>query len=160
MKGNKENMAVWQFQCNIIPRRENIDKLSHDKMISWKDMPQPIVIIDFFERKKSWSTDIIQYGSIDETCIEFIYDKNKLEEINCRLDLRTLTKSNFIKIIEYVQSIGACFLVGDKIYLPELESMKAVIEQSKANQYCKSPLAYFESLGQTEERDLNDVDIL
>ncbi|MDE7446195.1 MAG: hypothetical protein K2N15_10935 [Lachnospiraceae bacterium] len=145
-----ENMAVWQFQCNIIPLRENIDKLSRDEMISWKDISQPITSPDFLEREKSWSTDIVQFGNIDETCIEFIYDKDKLEEINCRLDLRTLTKHDLIQIIDYVKSIGACFLVDDKIYPSKLESMIPIMKQSKANQYCKSPLEYFKSFNQIE----------
>lgn len=68
-------MAVWQFQCNIIPLRENIDKLSRDEMISWKDISQPITSLDFLEREKSWSTDIVQFGNIDETCIEFFLIK-------------------------------------------------------------------------------------
>lgn len=139
-------MAVWQFQCNIIPVRENNDKLSRDEMITWEGISQPVDDIDFLECEKSWSTNIVQFGKIDETCIEFLYDKNKLEEINCRLDLRTLTKQGLIQIVEYVQRIGACFLVGEKIYLPQLEIMKEVMAQSEANQYCKNPLEYFSSL--------------
>lgn len=139
-------MAVWQFQCNIVPLRENIDMLSHNEMISWHDVSQPISEIDFLEREDSWSIDIVQYGNIDETCIEFIYEKNKLEEINCRMDLRTLTKYNLIQIVDYVKSVGACFLIDDKIYLPDLENIIPIIKQSTANLYCKSPLEYLNSI--------------
>lgn len=139
-------MAVWQFQCNLIPSRENIDKLSRDEMVAWKGISQPAINIDFLEREKSWSADIIQYGKTDETCIEFYYVNNALEEIDCRLDLHTLTKHNFIQIIEFAQSIGACFLVDDKVYPPQAEIMIAVMKQSEANQYCKNPLEYFTSL--------------
>lgn len=104
-------MAVWQFQCNIIPKRENIGRLSRDEMITWKDIPQPVINIDFLQRERSWSTDIILYGNVDGTCIEFFFDKNKLEEICCRLDLRTLTKEKLIKIVKFVQDIRAYFLV-------------------------------------------------
>ncbi len=139
-------MAVWQFQCNIIPLRENIDKLSHNELISWHDVSQSISEIDFLEREESWSIDIVQYGNIDETCIEFIYEKNKLEEINCRMDLRALTKHNLIQIVDYVKDVGACFLVDDKIYLPDLENIIPIIKQSTANLYCKSPLEYLNSI--------------
>lgn len=141
-------MAVWQFQCNIIPARENIDKLSYNEMTSWLDISQPIVDIDFLECNKSWSTDIVQYGNVDETCIEFFYDKDKLEEINCRLDLRTLTKGNFVQIVEYVKNIGAMFLVGDMVYPPEFEVMVEVMQHSEANRFCKNPLEYFLSLNE------------
>ena len=76
-------MAAWQFQCNIIPLRENADKLSCDEMLTWKEISQPTINIDFLEREKGWSTDIVQYGKTDETCIEFYYNKGELEEINC-----------------------------------------------------------------------------
>ena len=100
-------MAIWQFQCFIIPFRKNADKLGKDEMISWKNVEKPLMYPDFLKCEKSWSIDIVQYGHIDKTCIEFIYDKGKLEEINCRLDLRTLTKHNLACIVEYVQSIEA-----------------------------------------------------
>ena len=131
-------MAVWQFQCFIIPFIKDANKLGKDEMISWKNVEKPLIYPDFLGCEKSWSIDIIQYGHIDKTCIEFIY-----EEINCRLDLRTLTKHNLARIVEYVQSIEACFLVNDKICLPKLEMIVSFMEQSEANQYCKSPLEYF-----------------
>lgn len=139
-------MAVWQFQCYIIPMRENFEGLNYDEIITWKDVPQPAIDIDFLENEKSWSTDIILYGKMDETCIEFYYDINELDEIFCRLDLRSLTKDIFIKIIKYVEDIGACFYIDEKIYQPQLEIMRDVMKQSTANQYCKNPLEYFTSI--------------
>ena len=87
-------MAIWQFQCNIVSTRLNFDRLSRDEMISWKGVPQPPHNLKFLEPEDSWSKDIIQYGKSDETCIEFIYIDNILDEISCRLDLRSLTKNN------------------------------------------------------------------
>lgn len=139
-------MANWQFQCFIVPLIENADKLRDDEIISWKNVEKPLIYPDFLECRKSWSSDIVQYGNIDETCIEFIYDKGKLEEINCRLDLRTLTKNNLARIVKYVQNIEACFLVNDKICLPELEMIILFMKQSKANQYCKSPSEYMKKV--------------
>ena len=138
-------MAIWQFQCNIIPARMNIDGLSRDELISWKGVPQPLHKIKFLEEEKSWSKDIIQYGKLDETCIEFMYVDNILDEISCRLDLRSLTKTNFILLIEYVKEIGAIFLVGDKIYSPQIEEMLEIMKKSRANQFCKNPVEYISS---------------
>lgn len=42
-------MAIWQFQCNIIPMRENLEGLSYDEIITWKDVPQLVINIDFLE---------------------------------------------------------------------------------------------------------------
>lgn len=142
-------MAIWQFQCNIIPSRGNIYRLSHDEVISWKGVPQPSHGIKFLEQEKSWSKDIIQYGKSDETCIEFIHIDDMLDEINCRLDLRSLTKTKLVLLVEYVQEIGVMFLVGDIIYSPKVEDMLEVIKNSKANQYCKNPVDYILSINES-----------
>ena len=146
-------MAIWRFQCNIIPARLNFDRLSHDEMISWKGIPQPPHNLKFLEQEDSWSKDIIQYGKSDETCIEFIYIDNILDEISCRLDLRSLTKTNLISVIEYVQEIGAMFLVGDKIYSPRMEEIIGVMKKSRANRFCKNPVEYI--LSQNEKLEIS-----
>lgn len=144
-------MAIWQFQCSIIPTRVNIDRLSRDEVISWKGVSQPSHEIEFLEQKKSWSKDIIQYGESDETCIEFIYIDNMLDEISCRLDLRSLTKTKLTSLIEYVQKIGAMFLVGDMVYSPKTEDILESMKNSKANQYCKNPVDFILSQNESLE---------
>ena len=144
-------MAIWQFQCNIIPARVNFDRLSRDKIVSWKGETQPSNEVTFLEQEKSWSKDIIQYGKSDETCIEFIYIDNILDEIDCRLDLRKFTKTELILLVEYVREIGAMFLVGDMIYAPKVESLLEAMKNSNANQYCKNPMNYILSLNETLE---------
>ena len=146
------NMAIWQFQCNIVSTRLNFDRLSRDEMISCKGVPQPPHNLKFLEPEDSWSKDIIQYGKSDETCIEFIYIDNILDEISCRLDLRSLTKNNLISLIEYVQEIGAMFLVGDKVYSPRMEEIIEVMKKSRANQFCKNPVEYI--LSQSEKLEI------
>lgn len=145
-------MAIWQFQCNIIPTRINIDRLSRDEMISWKGISKPPHELKFLEQEKSWSKDIIQYGKSDETCIEFMYSDNMLDEISCRLDLRSLTKTNLISLIEYVQEIGAIFLVEDRIYLPKIEDVLEILKNSRANQYCKNSVEHI--LSQNEKLEV------
>lgn len=145
-------MAIWQFQCNIIPARLNVDGVSRDEMISWKGVSKPPHELKFLKQEESWSKDIIQYGKSDETCIEFMYIDNILDEVSCRLDLRSLTKTNLISLIEYVQEIGAMFLVGDKIYSPQIEDMLEIMKKSRANQFCKNPVEYI--LSQNEKLEV------
>ena len=135
-------MAIWQFQCNIVPARKNMDRLSRDEVISWKDETPPSHDITFLAQEKSWSKDIVQYGKLDETCIEFIYADNILVEIDCRLDLRRLTKVNLVSLVEYARENGAMFLVGNVIYAPKAENLIEAMTESEANQYCKNPINY------------------
>lgn len=143
-------MAIWQFYCNIVSVTKSIDKLSRDEMLSWRDMPQPRLDIDFLKREESWAKNIIQYGNVDETCIQFIYHENNLDAIQCRIDLRTVSKQMFGNIIAYVQNMDACFLIEDKIYPPETEIIVNAMMQSKAYQYCKDPLEYMKSFDAAE----------
>lgn len=141
-------MAIWQFECNIIPARSNVDKLSRDEIVSWKGISQPLLDIKFLEQEKSWSKDIIQYGKLDETCIEFIYIDDMLDEIECRLDLRRLTKTSLFLLVEYVREIDAMFLVGDMVCPPKVENILEILRNSKANKYCKDPRGYIISLNE------------
>ena len=70
-------MAIWQFQCNIIPSRKNINELSYGEKILWHDTADLEIEIDFLKCEKSWSKSIVQYGNIDETCMQFFYEKMK-----------------------------------------------------------------------------------
>ena len=81
-----------------------------------------------------------------------MYSDNMLDEISCRLDLRSLTKTNLISLIEYAQEIGAMFLVGDRVYLPKIEDILEILKNSRANQYCKNPVEYI--LSQNEKLEV------
>lgn len=97
--GMEANMAIWQFDCYIIPK-ENVTAnicLEGDEIFIWGRQSVPIEKIDFLEQQKSWSEKIFQYGKADETCIEFFYEKDILMEIYCRLDLRSLSKKSWRK---------------------------------------------------------------
>ena len=83
---------------------------------------------------------------MDETCIEYIYIENKLEEIACKLDLRSLTKEKLNLLVEYVKEIDAMLLVEDSVYLSNVEDILEIMKKSKANKFFKNPLAYFSSI--------------
>ena len=138
-------MAIWQFSCNIVPYRKNIMALTANEIISWKESSIPLPEINFLEQKASWSKDIIQYGNIDETCIEFIYD-NTLEEIFCRLDLRNLTKKQLNSIVEYVQNLGAMFFVDGIVYEPKNDIIISLLRNSYAFKYCQNSNEYLKSI--------------
>ena len=55
-------------------------------------------------------------------------------------------------MIEYVQEIGAMFLVGDKIYSPRMEEIIGVIKKSRAKQLYKNPVEYI--LSQNEKLEI------
>ena len=135
-------MAIWQFECNIVPRRDHTENLTQEEVLSWREVSPPVCQIDFIEQEKSWASNVIQYGKADETCLEFVFEDGALEEIECRLDLRNLTKVTLTKLLDYVEENDAMFWVDGEIYPPKTETMVELMKQSEANLFCRNPKEY------------------
>lgn len=141
-------MALWQFDCYIIPRENrNLDEKSCDEdILSWKKHNIPTARIDFLEKQTSWTEDIVQYGKDDETCIQFLYKEGLLEEINCRLDLRSLSKKMFMQVIEYINKIEGMIFYEDKVYFANTNDIVELIKKLNANKFCQNLMNYFDEL--------------
>ena len=139
-------MALWQFQCYIIPKMNSKIELVEDELLSWKGKDIPLADFKFLEKTISWTEDIIQYGKEDGTCIQFLYEDGLLEEINCRLDLRSLSKKMLEEILNYVKKIEGMIFFENKVYPPDIENTVKLMKNSSANRFCKNPEKYFEEL--------------
>lgn len=141
-------MALWQFDFYIIPRKKEVikDKLSDESILSWKLCNISSVNIDFLEKQKSWTEDIIQYGKEDETCIKFLYEEGLVEEIYCRLDLRSLTKKMLEQILDYARKIEGFIFYENKIIPPNIEEIVELMKCSNANRFCQNPMSYFDDV--------------
>lgn len=144
-------MALWQFDFNIVPRERCaiVEDLSTEDILSWKQENISLVKIDFLEKETSWSKDIVQYGKADETCIQFLYEDEILEEISCRFDLRSLSKKMLKEILEYVKKIEGMIFYEGKIYPPSLGAIIELMKSSKAHKFCQNPINYFEELSKS-----------
>ena len=105
-------MALWQFDFYIVPRERCVivENLESKDILSWKQNSISLIEIDFLEKTPNWTEDIVQYGKADETCIQFLYEDEALEEISCRFDLRSLSKKMLKKIYIYKKVIEWMFL--------------------------------------------------
>ena len=141
-------MALWQFHCYIIPRENrNLNEKSCDEdILSWKKHTIPTARIDFLEKQTSWTEDIVQYGKDDETCIQFLYEEGLLEEISCRLDLRSSSRKMLEQVMEYINKIEGMILYENKIYFSNINDMVELIKKSNANKFCQNPMNYFDEL--------------
>lgn len=146
--GMEINMAIWQFDCYIIPKRNVVvnTKLDYESILSWGKTNTSIEKIDFLEKQKSWSNKISQYGKEDETCIEFFYENGILKEIYCRLDLRSLSKEMLKNILDYVDVINGVIFYENKMYYPKIDEIIELMKKSAANRFCKNPRNYFEEI--------------
>ena len=141
-------MAIWQFDCYIIPKNNVITNvcLDCDDILSWGMQNRDIENIDFLEKQKSWSSKISQYGKEDETCIEFFYEKDFLMEIHCRFDLRSLSKKMLQNILDYVKKNEGMIFCDGRIYSPDINEIIKLMKNSKANKFCQNPMNLFEEL--------------
>ena len=115
-------MALWQFDFYIVPRERCVivENLESKDILSWKQNSISLIEIDFLEKTPNWTEDIVQYGKADETCIQFLYEDEALEEISCRFDLRSLSKKMLEKILDYIERINGMVFYEGKIYAPEI----------------------------------------
>ena len=139
-------MALWQFDFYIVPRERCVivEDLGNEDILSWKQDDISSIEIDFLEKEKSWTKDIVQYGKADETCIQFLYEDKIFEEISCRFDLRSLSKKMLEKILAYIQKIEGMIFYEGKIYYPNIEEIVEIMKKSNANKFCQNPRNYFE----------------
>ncbi|MCM1179690.1 MAG: hypothetical protein NC347_05510 [Clostridium sp.] len=107
--------------------------------------------IDFLPRQTSWSNSIIQYGNLEGDCIEFLLsDKRQVEEIECRLDIRCITKEKLERVLRYINQIEADIYMDGKIISPQMEKIISLIRDSPAMKFCIDPQAFLEALGMME----------
>lgn len=144
-------MALWQFDFYIVSREKCVIglDLSNEDILSWKEEDISSIRIDFLEKEASWAKNIVQYGKEDETCIQFLYENETLEEISCRFDLRSLSKKMLEEILDYVQKIKGMIFYEGKIYSPSLGEIVELMKNSKANKFCQNPINYFEELSKS-----------
>jgi len=138
-------MALWQFDFYIVPRERCVivENLESKDILSWKQNSISLIEIDFLEKNPNWTEDIVQYGKADETCIQFLYEDEALEEISCRFDLRSLSKKMLEKILDYIERINGMVFYEGKIYAPEINGIIELMKNSKANKFCQNPINFF-----------------
>lgn len=138
-------MALWQFDFYIVPRERCVivENLESKDILSWKQNSISLIEIDFLEKTPNWTEDIVQYGKADETCIQFLYEDEALEEISCRFDLRSLSKKMLEKILDYIERINGMVFYEGKIYAPEINGIIELMKNSKTNKFCQNPINFF-----------------
>lgn len=145
-------MAIWQFDFYIVPKSNLAlkNKINSQDILSWKNENHLSIQIGFLEEQTSWTKDIVQYGNINETCIQFLYEEGELEEINCRIDLRSLSKIQLEKIVEFIQEIRGVIFYEGSFYYPNIKEIVGLIKKSEVNKFCQNPRVYFDELSGEE----------
>ena len=143
-------MAIWEFSFYIIPRFRRLENNNKGYIFSWLGEQIKVDPNLFFRgtlnRKDSWCNDIKLFGDDEGTCIKFFVEHENIEEISCRLDLRTLCKYELDKILEYIKLIDGKIFYENKIYEADISEVTRLIKSSVAYKFCKDPRGFFEEL--------------
>lgn len=143
-------MAIWQFYFMLIPSKNSSLDAQSEEISSWRGRKVPDQFLDsaneILGKVDSWSSDIIQYGDLDETCIELLCENQEILEISVRLDLRTLDKKLFDKIICLTRSLDCKMLYDKKVYDIEQDILISLLRESKSARFCEDPYGYLSQL--------------
>jgi hypothetical protein len=141
-------MAIWQFECMIIPSGNVIMNIFSEEILLWKAESLEAFrenIKKIFPLEESWSKDIEQYGKIDGTCIKFLHEK-EMVEVLLRLDLRSLSRQNFEEIFGMVGEVDGQILYQEKLYHPDFNEIIKLVRESDAARFCENPEEYLGGL--------------
>jgi len=142
-------MAVWQFDCILIPRRNSNEEFWENDRLSWKGTDQKDKVKEkvgnILTESNSWSSEVLIFGDIEGTCIKLICEKEDLDEVVLRLDLRSLSKSDLNILLSLLQDIGAMIFYNNRIYEVEEATMIELIANSDAAKFCLNPEMYLKN---------------
>ena len=136
-------MAVWQICFSLIDSNKTKNS---DDIVYWDNEPNNVYDISFLPLAESYSNDIIQYGDLQNTCIELLKENNKVIEISVRLDLREINENQIKSIINYINKIKARIYYQDDIISPTPDDVYRIIKQSSAYSFCNNPTKFIYDL--------------
>ena len=157
IKGDNKYMAIWQVSFHIISKskKDVVDRIiedNMDKIILWEDNISSLKSLDKISEllplEKSWSSSIIQYGSLEESCIKILLISDSSFELSCRIDIRSLSKECAENIIEFIKDNKAVILYNEKYYDPTMNNLKEILLNSKAHKFCSDSERFLKDLKQ------------
>ena len=135
-------MALWQISFFIIPK-DGLDihaSLSNNKYglfddsNYWCNNSDPSVfnsLTVFLPLSKSWSENIIQYGSLDSNVFEVGVRENKVRAVSYRIDFRSDYETILKEIVEICLKNKFLILTNDLELMPlNYEGINAYILNS------------------------------
>lgn len=154
-------MAIWQFSFLVVPKEKVLRKIKDysqnikiddiKAIMSWNgySLTEPSLkeISKVLRLTRSWSDDIIQFGLLEESCIELCYEHNILEEVSMRLDLRNITIDILSAVSNFIKVNNAIIITRNgAIVKPENEDIIEEIRKLDAYSFVKNPKQFLDNL--------------
>jgi hypothetical protein len=151
-------MATWQFDILFVPNEASTTLPSVEKDGSFDDSSwwvgrQPSQDLnklfgEVLPLTQSWSTDLVQFGKEDETCIQVLRETDEVSSIEARIDLRSVTIDIIERIVQIAVSLQCRFYLPErrKIIEPNLELLVTEMQQSNAAAFIENPKRFLMNL--------------
>ncbi len=137
-------MAIWQTAIRLYCKG---DKNHFDDEKIKKSIKKLSV---YFPEESSWCERIRQFGNVESTCIELIYDNietaNELVEISVRLDLRSITEEHLQSICTFARENNLLIGVCEDFYDPSIDGLKEIIKKSDAYKFITNPESFIRNI--------------
>lgn len=133
-------MAIWQIDIYFLPKEKTDFANFKVKQSSIERLTLALPL------GESWSKDLKVYGTLDDTCLCIWYDDNIIEEVDCRLSLRDLTKEKVFAILDFASENQLMLSVDEHQFEPTLEKIKEIILKSDAHHFVQNPHKFLDEL--------------
>lgn len=160
-------MATYQFLIELIPASwvkkhpQNAIELlfdvdGYEPSISWELLYEPeleILISNILPSKKSWNENLKIWGSEESNDIQVWIEKNIIQSIRIRFDLRSDIEELKFKIIHLSKKISCDMLAVSekKIFSPDIELLNNYILNSNAKKFVENPGKFLDNIGNKSE---------
>lgn len=142
-------MAAWQFEVCLIPKswsdlsRKGVSSFydtegNYDVSFAWKNIITNDVrgeIIKYYPLSKSWHKDLINFGYEERTDAQIWYEKDELENIQFRIDMR----GNFIldikQVVDIAKKLSCVFFIPSQKCIVEANVFEIISYAKKSNAY-------------------------
>lgn len=137
-------MAIWQktfhiqpslFLDNTLRNKSFDDDGDFDDEVLWSkenmDIKQFEVLADILPKNKSWSDDIIQFGELEDHCMELLCEKEKVKSFSLRINFCSDYDFILMNLIPILKSKKLVLLDSKfEILLSDFNVLKNTIENS------------------------------
>lgn len=145
-------MALWQYQFYLVDVEFKVNK-SDPFDVSTSNLITENVNVFLHDLSlvlplsQHWNDESVLYGNLDETCFALDINRSQIDGIDVRLDLREINDIEIKNILDLISRYSLkIYDENHKLYLPNFVNLRKHVIKSKAFEFVKNPVAFFEKL--------------
>ena len=129
-------MAIYQCDFTLVDvhGNENIKTISYEQLET------------IMKKEKSWSSDIIQYGDIDDTCVEVYYFNENIDSVFVRINVASVTPEEVNAIINFINDNNLYILYEENIISATKENLASIVRSSAAYRFLKDNKKFLDEI--------------